>query len=468
MSMDARKIHVIGVGGAGTSGVAKMLLRSGRAVTGSDVRDSDVVDELRAMGMAVHVGHNAANVPTDTELVIHSAAVKDDNVELAVARSRGIKVMKYACALGELSQGLRTVAVSGTHGKTTTTAMITTVLVEAGLDPSYVLGSPINGLGSNAHAGDGDVFVVEACEYDRSFLNFAPSIALVNNIEEDHLDYYQDISEIVSAFAGFVDLVKKGGLIVANGHDRNVARVLRAARCEVETCTFGGDGTWQAHDVGLAEQGMGFRVVHAGRDLGWFVVNVPGRHNVLNALGAIAACVRLGLDPDDVRSALMLFTGTHRRFEMLGRARGVRVIDDYAHHPSEIQATLRAVRDMFGQARVWCVFQPHQHSRTRFLLKDFARSFALADRVIVPDIYFVRDSLEERQSVCAQDLVAEITTLGGQAEYAADFDTIVNSVCPRVSTGDVVVTMGAGNVFEVAHAVLARLTAEDRKRRQSR
>jgi len=448
---------MIGIGGVGMSGVARVLLSEGVAVSGSDMAERPVVETLRGMGAAVEVGHAAENVPAEAGAVVISAAVKDENPELQEARRRSLPVLKYAEALGLLMREKRGVAVAGTHGKTTTTAMLACILERAGLSPSFVVGAEVPELGTSSREGSGEVFVAEACEYDRSFLNLHPRIAVITNIEEDHLDYYSGLDEIRGAFAEFARVVPSDGLVLVNAHDRDALAAAEGAPARVETFGSGVEADWRSENLRGARGRYVFDLVGRGENLGRVELGVPGVHNVLNALAAAAVAGELGVDSEAVRGALAAFSGAARRFEVVAFERGVTVIDDYAHHPTEIQATLKTVRDSFADGRLTVVFQPHQHSRTRFLLKDFARSFSQADRVIVPDIYFVRDSEQERQAVSARDLVRELSGLGYAAEYRPGWEEIVARLLADLAPGDVVVTMGAGDVYEVAYELAGRL-----------
>ncbi|MHC4711654.1 MAG: UDP-N-acetylmuramate--L-alanine ligase [Planctomycetota bacterium] len=449
-----------GIGGVGMSGVARMLLSEGVVVTGSDIRESPVLALLRDAGAHVETGQCSENVPSDAEMLVVSAAVADDNPEIVEAKRRGLEVIKYAAALGLLMAEKTGVAVSGTHGKTTTTAMLAWILSKAGRDPSFVVGAELPDLGTSSREGSGDVFIAEACEYDRSFLNLRPKVAVINNIEEDHLDYYRDLGEIIDAFRQFTSLLPPDGLLLASAHDRNALSVLRDAPSHKETFAVGLEADWRADGLSVERGRYAFDVIGKGRTLGRAALAVPGVHNVINALAATAVSVELGVDFPTIVETLGSFRGAARRFAVIGDVNGVTVIDDYAHHPTEVQVTLKAARDCYEAGRIWVVFQPHQYSRTRFFLKDFARSFAQVDRVIVPDIYFVRDSDRERTLVSASDLVREMTALGYRAEYIPDWAAIVDKISRHVRPGDAVITMGAGNVNEIAYALLERLRSD--------
>ncbi len=465
MNWHGKRIHFVGIGGIGMSGIAKMLLSQGALVTGSDLVCSRKVRQLQEMGARVAVGHHGDNVPEETEAVVVSAAIKRENVEFRAASRRGLRIMKYAEMLGLLMREKKGIAVSGTHGKTTTTALISTILQTAGLNPTFVIGGDVDKLGGSSKVGVGELFVVEACEYDRSFLNLLPNIAVFTCIEEDHLDYYHDIKEIVAAFGQFAQLVPPEGLIVANNQDRNVRAAIEGRRCPVESYGITVESDWMAGEPRWEKDRNYFNLMYRGKRFGSFELKIPGVHNVLDAMAAVAVCNRLSVDREVISAGLANFTGVDRRFQVVGECGGITVVDDYAHHPTEIQVTLKAARDKYDGARIWCVFQPHQHSRTRFLLKDFARSFANADKIIVPDIYFVRDSEEDRKSVSSMDLVGEISNLGGDAAYLPTFPEIVEYLCRNLAPGDVLLTMGAGTVDEVARDVLARLTGSGEVRK---
>jgi len=451
MTFAGETIYFIGIGGIGMSGVAKLLLSKAKRVLGSDSKKTSITEELEAKGARVFVGHSPENIPQDIDVVVISAAIKEDNPELASARRRNLRVIKYSEALGLLMQERTGFAISGTHGKTTTSAMLAYVMKCAGLDPAYVIGANVPQLGGSSYEGGGHFFVAEACEYDRSFLNLRPRYGAIMNIEEDHLDYYRGgLAEIIEAFKDFVRLFPATGLIVVNGYDRNSIGAVRDADCEVQTTGIELSADWQAVDLREVKGCFDFEILKRQESLGRISLSVPGLHNVSDALAASALAVAAGVDAGIVKRSLSGFRGSERRFQVLGEQRGVTFVDDYAHHPTEIQVTLRAARNVFPGRRIVCVFQPHQHSRTRFLLKDFARSFGAADEIYIPDIYFVRESDEERKAINAVDLAGEIANFGGKAVYLPAFDEIEKTLAEKLRRDDVLITMGAGNVFEVA------------------
>ncbi|NOZ23229.1 MAG: UDP-N-acetylmuramate--L-alanine ligase [Planctomycetes bacterium] len=458
MTWRGKRVHFIGIGGIGMSGIAKMLHSQGAAVTGSDINSREKVEELRAFGIHVELGpHDAASIDPSIDIVVISAAIKPSNVELREARRFGIEVLTYAEMLGRLMSEMKGVAVSGTHGKTTTTAMTASILTAAGFDPSFVIGGEVRALGGTSKVGSGEIFVVEACEYKRSFHNLLPQVAVITNIEEDHLDYYRDLQEISESFREFASHVPEDGLIVANTQDRNVRAVVAKQKATVQTYGVRVEADWMGSEPVWDGKRTRFHASFRGEPIGEFELQVVGVHNVLDALAAMAACSWLGAPTEAVYDGLATFEGVGRRFEILGRCGGVTVVDDYAHHPTEIQVTLKAARDRFAGRRIWCVFQPHQHSRTRFLMKDFARSFGNADKIVIPDIYFVRDSEADRELVTSLDLVGEISNLGGDAVYFPSFGEIEQYLMKNMREGDVLITMGAGDVYKVAHAVLERI-----------
>ena len=448
------RIHMIGVGGCGMRGAAEVLLRAGAILSGSDRCDSEQLAGLANQGADIRIGQSADNLPEACDLVVHSAAINEANPELTAARDRGLTVVKYSELLGLLMSRKVGVAIAGTHGKSTTTAMVAYVLRAAGLDPSFVIGAGVEQLGGGSGVGEGDHFVVEACEYDRSFLNLRPRFATVLNVDEDHLDYYSGLPEIIEAFRAFGSLVPPDGAVIVNGEDRDAMRAVEGLGATVETFGFEDRLHWQAEILGAEAGCFRFRVLRRSQPLTEVELSIPGRHNVANALAAMAICFNGGVEPETIARTLGEFRGADRRLTRRGQVAGVTVVDDYAHHPVELQTTLRAARDFYNPRKMFVVFQPHQHSRTRFLLNDFAMSFGAADVVIVPDIYFVRDSESERDLIDARDLVEQIHLGGGDARYEPSFDRIATLLCREVQAGDLVITMGAGDVWQVADALL--------------
>ena len=477
INVEGMRFHFIGAGGVGMSGLAQLLINNKAIVTGSDQTLSDVIDGLRQTGADIKIGHRARNLALGTNAVIISAAIKENNPELKLARERGYKIYKYAQMLGELMDCYEGIAVSGTHGKSTTSGWLTYVLKQAGLEPNFIIGARVSQLGSSSGVAEGKYFVAEACEYDRSFLNLKPKIACILNIEQDHLDYYKNEDEIVEAFGEFALGVKPDGGVIANGKDANVAKVIsmldarcstriqnRVSRIKVETFGLDENCNFYAKNISLNDGLYAFDVYHNCKLLGATRISVPGTHNILNALAVVAMAVSAGLEHSTGRLTAELvlellpgFTGIERRLMLKGQFGEITVIDDYAHHPTEIKASLAAIRQRYRPRRIWCVFQPHQYSRTRFLLDDFAESFKLADITIVPEIYFVRDSASAKKEVNARILVARIRANGTEAIFIDNFGAICDYLESNVTAGDVVVSMGAGDIWKVTDECIRRL-----------
>lgn len=454
-----RHIHFIGIGGAGLSAIARVLMERGATVSGSDLSLSPTVEALAREGARVYIGHWAENV-AGADVVIASSAVREDNVEVQAARAAGIPVLRRAQVLGQLMEGHIGIAVAGTHGKTTTTAMIATILWEAGLDPTFIVGGTLVGAGINARAGGGPHFVIEADEYDRTFLGLAPRIAVVTNVEHDHPDCYPTFADFRAAFAEFVARIPPDGLLVACW-DHPVAQELgRERQARGGRVAFYGrekGAEWTARRVHAnPSSGTDFYAVRSGRTLGEVRVRVPGEHNVLNALAALAVAEEVGVPFPTARAALSGFRGVGRRFEVKGEAEGVVVVDDYAHHPTEIRATLAAARQRFPGRPIWAVWQPHTYSRTKVLLEEFAGAFDGADHVVVLPIYAARES--DTLGVSSADVVARMPhpdarVVGSREEAVALLGT-------EVRPGDVVLTLGAGDGDKVGEWLLEVLKRE--------
>jgi len=462
LCMDARpcrkfagkRVHFIGIGGCGMSGLARMLMDDGAVVTGSELRPNPQTFELVQRGAKISRDQVGNLLSANTDLVVRTAAVPDNNLELAAARAMGLRHIKYAELLGLVMAERTGIAVAGTHGKSTTTAMISYALLECGADPSFVIGGTVRQLGGGSRSGASELFVAEACEFDRSFHNLHPRIALITNIEEDHLDCYKNIDEIVVSFRQFAQLVPRDGLILAGGKDPRVIAALTGVAAPIEFVAPGEGFSWSTNVIGIENGCYRGEVRYKGKYVGTLAPGVAGAHNLQNAAMALAACVSCGIVPAKAIEAIGRFEGVDRRMTFVGTYNGATVIDDYGHHPTEIQATLKALSEQYKPRRLVCIFQPHQHSRTRFLLQDFAASFELANETIVPDIYFVRDSESERQRVSASDLVERIIANGQSAVYLPDFSDIVRHVRQTAGPGDLIVTMGAGNVWEIGRDVV--------------
>lgn len=449
-----RHVHFVGIGGIGTSGIARILVDAGVSVSGSDMASAPLTRVLEGLGARVSAGHAAANLPAPAELVIHSAAVGPANPELREATRRGLPVISYSGALGALMADRFGVAVAGTHGKTSTSAMLAFILTATGREPGFVIGGEIPQLGGNSGSGRGEHLVVEACEYRRNFHALRPRGAILTNLEEDHLDCYRDLSDIREAFSRFIALVPPDGFVLACVENVPLSELLNRARARRYTYGFSG-ADFCAEDIRPGPAGTACRLVTRARTAARLHLGLPGRHNILNALGAFGAACLLGVDPARAAAALGRFTGVRRRFEYRGRCHGADVYDDYAHHPAEISATLEAARQSCPGRRLLVVFQPHQYSRTRFFLDDFVAALAAADRVIVPEIYFVRDSEESRRSVSSADLARRLGEAGVSASYVPALDDCLPLLKREIRAGDVVLTVGAGPVHQVADRLLS-------------
>ncbi|MBN1124995.1 MAG: UDP-N-acetylmuramate--L-alanine ligase [Sedimentisphaerales bacterium] len=460
-SLSGKTCHFIGIGGIGMSGLAKLLMKNGATVVGSDMEDSHVIRELGSLGVRIFIGHDGPHVPTHCDAVVISAAIRPTNPEVQAAQTAGFEVLKYAEMLGELMDCYKGIAVCGTHGKSTTSGWLAYVLDQCRVEPSFIVGADIPQLGGSSGVGKlANWFIAEACEYDRSFLNLHPRIGVMLNIEQDHLDYYKDEQDIVDAFCDFAAGIREEGFLIANGEDRNVAKVLAGVGDRIHIRTFGRDETcyYRADNLAIVDGTYQFDVIEQGRSFGRVHLGVPGEHNVYNALAVIATAREVGVDAETILNCIGGFTGVDRRLMLKKIVKDITVLDDYAHHPTEIRASLQAVRQRFAPRRLWCVFQPHQYSRTRFLLEDFADSFALADITIVPEIYFVRDTAESKQKVNAQVLVERIRSRGSEAMFIPDFDAIVDYLKTHVEPANLVMTMGAGPIWKVADEYLQWLT----------
>jgi len=447
-------IHLIGIGGAGLSAIARVLHGWGYRVSGSDRQASALTEALAAEGIAVSIGHRAEQV-AGADLVVVSSAVPADNPEVVEARRRGLPVVKRERFLADLTAGKRTLAVAGTHGKTTTTAMIAWVLLEAGLDPTFVVGGVLQNLGTNARAGHGPYFVIEADEYDRAFLGLRPAVAVITALEHDHPDCYPTFAEVRRAFTAFVERLTSDGRLIVCGEDEEAGRLGREAGRPLETYGFDAAWDWQARGSALGHHAA-FEVWHGGGRLGTCALQLPGRHNVLNALAALAATAQVGVEFGVAAAALTRFQGTKRRFEVKGQAGGVVVVDDYAHHPTEVRATLDAARLKYPGRPIWAVFQPHTYSRTAALMDDFAHAFGQADHVIVTAIYAARE--KPLPGVSGAALAARIAHADVRAVETLDEATAL--LLREVQPGDLVITLGAGDGYLIGERLLAARRGE--------
>ncbi|SDX95598.1 UDP-N-acetylmuramate--L-alanine ligase [Modestobacter sp. DSM 44400] len=451
-------VHFVGIGGAGMSGIARILLARGVTVSGSDRRETPTLRALAALGARVAVGHEAANLGA-ADTVVVSTAIRPDNPELATARERGLRVLPRAVALAAVMAGRRSVAVAGTHGKTSTTSMLTVAVQACGVDPSFAIGGDLNESGSNAHEGEGDVFVAEADESDRSFLLLAPFGAIVTNVEADHLDNYGDLAAVEAAFDIFMGTVDAGGFVVLCADDPGAGRLRGAPTAAARVRTYGlsADADLQLSDLEVGRDGTRYTAVLDGEPLGPVQIQLPGAHMALNSAAALLAGLELGLPAAGLLAGLARFGGVHRRFELKGTAAGVRVYDDYAHHPTEVSAQLRAARAVVGEGRLVVAFQPHLYSRTAEFAAGFGEALGLADEVVVMDVYGAR---EDPVPGVTGALVADAVPLPpGQVLFEPSWSAAAPALAARARSGDLVLTMGAGDVSMVGPEVLAALSS---------
>ncbi|MGI6777327.1 MAG: UDP-N-acetylmuramate--L-alanine ligase [Acetivibrionales bacterium] len=445
---DIKHIHFIGIGGISMSGLAEILVNLGYKVSGSDIKESSITKKLKAMGLEINIGHSAENIK-NPDLVVYTAAIRDDNTELRKARELNIPAIERATLLGQIMNRYPySIAVSGTHGKTTTTSMITMIMIEAGMNPTVHIGGELTAIGGTTKIGSNTYFIAEACEYCGSFLKFYPYIAIILNIEFDHADYFKDIQHIKNSFLEFAQHVPDNGYVVACANDDNVLSILDELKCNILTYGLKTEkAMWSAKDIEFDDLGHPtFTLTRNGEPITMVKLNIPGIHNVNNALAAIAACQAVGCSMDSIRRGIEKFLGTHRRFELKGVINNIKVIDDYAHHPSEVKATLKAAKNIC-HSKIWCVFQPHTYTRTKSFLNDFALSFTNADTVILADIYAAREV--SRGDIHSSMLAEKIKDCGKNALYIPEFESIVKYLQSNASPGDLIITMGAGDIYKV-------------------
>lgn len=447
-------VHLVGAGGAGMSALGTVLLERGHPVSGSDLTSGRGIEALRALGADLAVGH-ARQLPPGVDVVVVSTAVRADNPEIAAARAAGLPVWRRAELLAALLAGRRGVLVSGTHGKTTTTAMLTVALQQAGRDPTFAIGGTLHDAGTSAHHGTGELFVAEADESDGSFLIYRPELAVVTNVELDHHDHWSSETELAGAFASFLERRVDGGTAVCGIDDPGGRRLALAARPPVVTYGLADDADVVARDLEHDRGATTFRVTAGGADLGRWRLRLPGAHNVVNALAVVAVARELDVDLDAAREALASFAGTHRRFQQVGHRRGVTVVDDYAHHPTEVRAVLAAARQSHPQGRVVAVFQPHLYSRTLALADDFGAALARADVAVITDVYGARE--EPVPGVSGQLVADAVGAAGGHARYVPNGAAVPDTVAELAADGDLVLTIGAGDITEAGPQILQRV-----------
>ncbi|KDR94248.1 UDP-N-acetylmuramate--L-alanine ligase [Peptoclostridium litorale DSM 5388] len=450
-------IHFIGIGGIGMSALATICLSKGFGVSGSDCRESDITRNLISAGATIYIGHKSSNVREDVNTVVYTAAVSPENEEIKSAIEKGIQLLDRAEFLGLLmKEYTNCIAISGTHGKTSTTSMVSVIFQSCNLDPTILVGGNLSCIGGNVRVGQSQNFITEACEYVDSFLKFHPQIAVITNIDADHLDYFKDIEHIKSSFGKFASLVPSNGYVIANGDDENIKDMLSKYSNDIgaNILKYGFSDSNDAviQNVSFDDLGLGsFSLSMDGKEIGPFSLSVPGTHNVLNAAAAIISSIAAGVGDSEITTPLKTYMGVGRRFERKGNLNGVQFIDDYAHHPTEISATLSAAIN-FCKGRLWCIFQPHTYTRTKLLLDEFSHAFADADNIIVPDIYAARE--KDNGDIHAKDLVDMIASNGGNAVYMKSFEDIASHITQNAAPDDMVITMGAGDVYKINDIIL--------------
>ncbi|MEO0079735.1 MAG: UDP-N-acetylmuramate--L-alanine ligase [candidate division WOR-3 bacterium] len=452
-----KRIHFVGIGGVGMSGIALVLKNLGFEVSGSDLKESETTRRLASRGIRVAIGHDAANC-ADAEVVVFSTAVSGENPEIEFARAKGIPVIRRAEMLAELMRLKFAVAISGSHGKTTTTSLVAHIMMKAGLDPTTVIGGRILGAEDGARLGQSEYLVAEADESDRSFLALYPSMAVVTNIEPEHLDFYKDLADLKREFVRFLNRVPFYGSVVLCLDSPAVRSIRHRVKRRVVTYGLETPADFTAKDVQLYSWTAAWTVLFAGKEVGRFSLGMPGRHNVQNALGAIATANELGIDFRTIEQALATFAGIHRRLERRGEKRGVSVFDDYGHHPTEVRVTLEALRNAFPDRRIVVVFQPHRYTRTKFLAKDFGTSFNAADEVVITSIYAASEpQIPGVDETLIVNAIRERGRAGLVVHHVAELADVVPMLVKRLKPADVVLTLGAGSITTLAERLLAAL-----------
>lgn len=449
------RIYFIGIGGISMSGLAEILLAEDFVVSGSDRAPSDLTRMLEERGVKVFYGQREENLTGDIDLVVYTAAIKSDNPELAAAKKRNIPTLTRAELLGQMMKNYKTpIAVSGTHGKTTTTSMISQILLNADADPTLSIGGIYRPIGGNIRVGASELFVTEACEYTNSFLSFFPKIGIILNIEEDHLDFFKDLSDIRNSFRRFAKLLPADGALIINSGIDRCEELTDGLPCRVITYGLAPGSDYTASRITYDESGFPsfFLSGKEGKERK-FSLRVHGEHNILNALAAIALADLLGIPDEVIGAGLLAFTGTDRRFEYKGQVNGVNIIDDYAHHPTEIRATLSAAMQ-YPHKRLWCVFQPHTYTRTKAFLAEFAAALSLADEIVLADIYAARE--KDTLGISSETLQEKIRSLGHSCQYFPTFEAIENYLLKNCTKDDLLITMGAGDVVKIGENLLQK------------
>ena len=446
-------VHFIGIGGISMSGLAEILLEEGFTISGSDAKQSALTDSLAQKGATIYIGQKASNLSIRPALVVYTAAIREDNEEFKAAVDAGIPMLSRAELLGQIMDNYeKSIAVAGTHGKTTTTSMISQILLVAKADPTISVGGILEAIGGNIRVGGSEVFITEACEYTNSFLHFHPKYSIITSVEAEHLDFFKDIDDIRRSFHEFAGNTAHDGVLIINGQIAALDQITNNLSCSVTTYGLCENDNFYAKNITYNDHACGtYTLMHKTEDLGTVSLSVPGRHNVSNSLAAIALCLNLGLPLDVIKKGLLQFGGTKRRFEYKGTKNAITVIDDYAHHPTEVAATLTAARN-YPHGRIICVFQPHTYSRTKAFLSDFARVLSMADIVVLADIYAARE--KNTIGISSKDLLAELQKNGQESYYFPSFDEIEKFLSEKCINNDLLITMGAGDVYLIGEHLL--------------
>ena len=448
-------IHFIGIGGISMSGLAEILLEEDFRISGSDAKASPLTRSLEEKGAVIHYGQRASNITDDIDVVVYTAAIHPDNPEFACAREKNIPMLTRAELLGQIMRNYDTpIAISGTHGKTTTTSMVSHILLEGDCDPTISVGGILPAIGGNIRVGASETFVTEACEYTNSFLSFFPKISVILNMDADHLDFFKDIDDIRHSFRRFAQLLPVDGTLIINADTPEYESIIKDLPCQVITYGLDHPADYTAEDITWDKYGhASFTVKKNGCKVGSYYLRVPGIHNVSNALAAIAVGKLLDLPDEVIVKGLGSFTGTDRRFQYKGEVGGITIIDDYAHHPTEIAATLESAKN-YPHEKIWCVFQPHTYTRTKALLPEFAKALTLADHVVLADIYAARET--DDLGISSRDLQKQIQELGTPCDYFPTFDEIESFLLKSCTHGDLLITMGAGDVVNIGEHLLGK------------
>lgn len=448
-------VHFIGIGGISMSGLAEILLKQNFTLSGSDSQASPITEKLASLGATIAIGQRAKNISSDIDLVVYTAAIREDNEEFQEAVRKNIPMLTRAQLLGEIMDNYKnSIAVSGTHGKTTTTSMLSHILLEANTDPTISVGGILDRIDGNIHVGHSDVFLTEACEYTNSFLEFYPKYSIILNIEEDHMDFFKDLADIQHSFKQFASQTADDGLLVLNSDIECIPYITEGLNVNYVTFGLSEDSTYRAENIVFDDFGNAhFDFSISGVPSGHIDLSVKGEHNIYNALSAIAVAQSIGVSLDDIHTGLLSFGGTKRRFERKGELNNFTIIDDYAHHPTEIKATLKSAKT-YPHNEIWCIFQPHTYSRTKAFLDGFAEALSYSDHIILTDIYAAREP--DMGEVSSKDIFDRLAPYNVDAHYIPAFEDIMDFVLKNCKKNDLLITMGAGNVVNIGEMLLKK------------